>query len=168
MVVPTYNERDRLAELVDARCSTRARRTASTLELVIVDDNSPDGTGALADELARTHRISVIHRAGKLGLGTAVVAGFARRVGGRSSASWTPTSAIRRRSCRAMLRGVQRDQRRRASSPAGTCRAAARRTGRSARLLMSRVACLLRAAAVADSRRGVRLLPDPRDRSRRA
>src|SRR6185436_11030118 len=47
------------------------------LELVIVDDNSPDGTGAIADALAKTHRIQVIHRAGKLGLGTAVVAGFA-------------------------------------------------------------------------------------------
>ena len=47
------------------------------LELVIVDDNSPDGTGAVADELAREYRVRVIHRAGKLGLGTAVVAGFA-------------------------------------------------------------------------------------------
>ena len=43
---------------------------------MIVDDNSPDGTGAIADELARTRRMQVIHRAGKLGLGTAVVAGF--------------------------------------------------------------------------------------------
>lgn len=46
-------------------------------ELVIVDDNSPDGTGALADELARSYRVTVIHRAGKLGLGTAVIEGFA-------------------------------------------------------------------------------------------
>jgi dolichol-phosphate mannosyltransferase len=45
-------------------------------ELVIVDDNSPDGTGAVADELARTFPITVLHRAGKLGLGTAVVEGF--------------------------------------------------------------------------------------------
>jgi len=46
-------------------------------ELIIVDDNSPDGTGALADELAGTHQgLTVIHRSGKLGLGTAVVAGF--------------------------------------------------------------------------------------------
>ncbi len=45
-------------------------------ELIIVDDNSPDGTGALADELATRHRIRVIHRAGKLGLGTAVIEGF--------------------------------------------------------------------------------------------
>jgi dolichol-phosphate mannosyltransferase len=46
-------------------------------ELVIVDDNSPDGTGTLADELAKEWRIRVLHRAGKLGLGTAVVEGFA-------------------------------------------------------------------------------------------
>ena len=47
------------------------------LELVIVDDNSPDGTGPLADSLAQTFNMRVIHRSGKLGLGTAVVAGFA-------------------------------------------------------------------------------------------
>jgi dolichol-phosphate mannosyltransferase len=44
--------------------------------MVIVDDNSPDGTGAVADELALTQRVKVVHRTGKLGLGTAVVAGF--------------------------------------------------------------------------------------------
>jgi dolichol-phosphate mannosyltransferase len=75
MVVPTYNERDRLAELVTALFDETARNRIA-LELVIVDDNSPDGTGALADELAKTRRMKVIHRAGKLGLGTAVVAGF--------------------------------------------------------------------------------------------
>src|SRR5262245_46366509 len=75
MVIPTYNERDRLADLVRALFDAASDRLV--LELVIVDDNSPDGTGALADELARTHRIQVLHRAGKLGLGTAVVAGFA-------------------------------------------------------------------------------------------
>jgi dolichol-phosphate mannosyltransferase len=76
MVVPTYNERDRLAELV-AGLFEAASRSAANLELVIVDDNSPDGTGAIADELARTHNLRVIHRAGKLGLGSAVVEGFA-------------------------------------------------------------------------------------------
>lgn len=75
MVVPTYNERERLAELV-SRLFEAAGAARIALELVIVDDNSPDGTGQLADELARTHRMQVIHRAGKLGLGTAVVAGF--------------------------------------------------------------------------------------------
>lgn len=75
MVLPTYNERDRIAELVSALFAACAGQGIQ-LELVIVDDNSPDGTGAIADELAREHRIRVIHRAGKLGLGTAVVAGF--------------------------------------------------------------------------------------------
>ena len=76
MVVPTYNERDRLGELTDALFAACAAHRVD-LELVIVDDNSPDGTGQIADELARTRRMTVIHRAGKQGLGTAVVAGFA-------------------------------------------------------------------------------------------
>jgi dolichol-phosphate mannosyltransferase len=76
MVVPTYNERDRLGELTDALFTACASHHVE-LELVIVDDNSPDGTGQIADELARTRRMTVIHRADKQGLGTAVVAGFA-------------------------------------------------------------------------------------------
>jgi dolichol-phosphate mannosyltransferase len=76
MVVPTYNERDRLGELTDALFTACAAHHVE-LELVIVDDNSPDGTGQIADELARSRRMTVIHRAGKQGLGTAVVAGFA-------------------------------------------------------------------------------------------
>ena len=80
IVIPTYNERDRLAELVRALFQASSA-AAIDLELVIVDDNSPDGTGALADELARTHQMQVVHRAGKLGLGTAVVAGFAAAAG---------------------------------------------------------------------------------------
>lgn len=75
MVLPTYNERERIGELVSAMFRECAAERID-LELVIVDDNSPDGTGAIADDLARTHRIRVIHRAGKLGLGTAVVEGF--------------------------------------------------------------------------------------------
>jgi dolichol-phosphate mannosyltransferase len=77
IVVPTYNERDRLAELVDAVFAA-CRRARLELELIVVDDNSPDGTGTLADELATARRMIVIRRAGKLGLGTAVVAGFNR------------------------------------------------------------------------------------------
>ena len=75
MVVPTYNERERIAELVQTLFAECERHDIA-LEIVIVDDNSPDGTGAVADELARTRRVKVIHRTGKLGLGTAVVAGF--------------------------------------------------------------------------------------------
>lgn len=73
--MPTYNERDRLSELVRALFGAAAR-AGIDLELIVVDDNSPDGTGALADELAGQYRMRVVHRAGKLGLGTAVVAGF--------------------------------------------------------------------------------------------
>ena len=75
MVVPTYNERDRLEELVTTIFSVAGARQLD-LEVVIVDDNSPDGTGALADALAQRYRVKVVHRAGKLGLGTAVMAGF--------------------------------------------------------------------------------------------
>jgi dolichol-phosphate mannosyltransferase len=75
IVVPTYNERERLPELVEALFRGYAAAGVDG-ELVIVDDNSPDGTGVIADELARRFRITVVHRSGKLGLGTAVVAGF--------------------------------------------------------------------------------------------
>ena len=76
LVVPTYNERDRLPELV--RAIFAAYDGAGIYgALVIVDDNSPDGTGQVADQLALGGLpIRVIHRAGKLGLGTAVVEGF--------------------------------------------------------------------------------------------
>jgi dolichol-phosphate mannosyltransferase len=75
IIVPTYNERDRLAELAAAffaACSSEGLEA----ELVVVDDNSPDGTGALAEELARQRRMRVVHRPGKMGLGTAVIDGI--------------------------------------------------------------------------------------------
>ena len=75
MVVPTYNERDRIEELVRAVFAACEAHNV-TLEMIVVDDNSPDGTGTIADALTQSFRIRVIHRAGKLGLGTAVVAGF--------------------------------------------------------------------------------------------
>jgi dolichol-phosphate mannosyltransferase len=76
LVVPTYNERDRLPDLVRAIFNVYAAGGIDG-ELVIVDDNSPDGTGKLADELALRYPIRVLHRPGKLGLGTAVIDGFA-------------------------------------------------------------------------------------------
>lgn len=76
VVVPTYNERDRIAELVQALFQ-HCRTHGIELELIVVDDNSPDGTGQTADELAGSYRMQVVHRSGKLGLGTAVVAGVA-------------------------------------------------------------------------------------------
>jgi dolichol-phosphate mannosyltransferase len=76
IIVPTYNERDRLPELVTAVFEAYASEGLDG-ELVVVDDNSPDGTGALAEELAHGRRMTVVHRRGKLGLGTAVIDGFA-------------------------------------------------------------------------------------------
>ncbi len=75
IIIPTYNERDRLGDLVEAIFAAY-RKKGLDGELVIVDDASPDGTGALADDLATRHRIQVVHRSGKLGLGTAVIEGF--------------------------------------------------------------------------------------------
>ena len=60
---------------------TTAELTIGPLEVIIVDDNSPDGTGLVADELARDRRITVIHRPGRMGLGTAVLDGFAAATG---------------------------------------------------------------------------------------
>lgn len=65
----TYNERDNLAPLIE-----EIRRMLPQADVLVLDDNSPDGTGALADQLARQDpRIHVIHREGKLGLGTATL-----------------------------------------------------------------------------------------------
>jgi dolichol-phosphate mannosyltransferase len=77
IVVPTYNERTRIAELVSAVFAVFHDHHLDG-ELVIVDDNSPDGTGAIVDGLRAQHgvRLQVVHRAGKLGLGTAVMDGF--------------------------------------------------------------------------------------------
>ncbi|WP_311448297.1 apolipoprotein N-acyltransferase [Frankia nepalensis] len=70
--VPTYNERENLT-----RTAHRLREANPTVDLLVIDDNSPDGTGEIADELAREDpRIHVLHRAGKSGLGSAYIAGF--------------------------------------------------------------------------------------------
>lgn len=72
VIIPTYNERENLPRLLPMVLSQDSR-----LEILIVDDNSPDGTGQMADELAAAEpRIHVLHRAGKLGLGTAYLDGF--------------------------------------------------------------------------------------------
>ena len=77
IVIPTYNERTRIAELI-AAVFDEMRKEAVDGEVVVVDDNSPDGTGDIVDALVPAHapRLQVIHRAGKLGLGTAVMDGF--------------------------------------------------------------------------------------------
>jgi dolichol-phosphate mannosyltransferase len=72
IVVPTYNEAQNLPRIAPQMLDQDAR-----LEILVVDDNSPDGTGAVADELAsREPRIHVLHRSGKLGLGTAYLDRF--------------------------------------------------------------------------------------------
>jgi dolichol-phosphate mannosyltransferase len=72
IVVPTYNERDNVRGI-----SERFLAALPSCELLFVDDNSPDGTGELLDEIAAAdRRVHVMHRAGKLGLGTAYVEGF--------------------------------------------------------------------------------------------
>jgi len=74
VVVPTYNEAENLPKLV----STLFSLPLENLTLLVVDDNSPDGTGRIADELAASngHCVRVLHRPGKLGLGTAYITGF--------------------------------------------------------------------------------------------
>jgi dolichol-phosphate mannosyltransferase len=78
VVVPTYNERDTLPELVDRL----HRALGSGYELVVVDDRSPDGTAELAEDLGRRYPVRVVRRPGRLGLATAVLEG-ARAAAGR-------------------------------------------------------------------------------------
>ncbi|HWC73045.1 MAG TPA: polyprenol monophosphomannose synthase [Gemmatimonadales bacterium] len=72
VVIPTYNEAVNLPSIVPQVLAQDSR-----LEVLIVDDNSPDGTGVMADDMARANpRVYALHRAGKLGLGTAYITGF--------------------------------------------------------------------------------------------
>jgi dolichol-phosphate mannosyltransferase len=72
VIVPTYNERENLPNIVPVILAQGPQ-----IEVLVIDDNSPDGTGELADALAGADpRVHVIHRAGKQGLGTAYVTGF--------------------------------------------------------------------------------------------
>lgn len=73
VITPTYNESENLPKLVAALLALPL-----DLRILVVDDNSPDGTGRIADELAQQHpdRVTVMHRAGKQGLGSAYLQGF--------------------------------------------------------------------------------------------
>lgn len=74
IVTPTYNEKDNLPRFIEA-----VRRAAPDADILVVDDNSPDGTGQLADDMAaKDNHVRVLHRAGKLGLGTAYLEAFAK------------------------------------------------------------------------------------------
>lgn len=72
VILPTYNEAENLERIVPQILAQDAR-----LEVLVVDDNSPDGTGRMADDIAiRNPRLHVLHRKGKEGLGRAYLAGF--------------------------------------------------------------------------------------------
>lgn len=79
-MIPTYNEKPNMRELI-SRINSACGARDLEVEVVVVDDNSPDGTGALAEELAKEFNIRVLHRAGKLGLSTAVIEGFEAATG---------------------------------------------------------------------------------------
>ncbi|MGD8456222.1 MAG: polyprenol monophosphomannose synthase [Anaerolineales bacterium] len=74
IILPTYNEAENIPRLVNAIFSL----PRSDIRLLFIDDNSPDGTGKIIDGLAAEHpaRVQVIHREGKLGLGSAYIRGF--------------------------------------------------------------------------------------------
>lgn len=83
VVLPTYNEAENLPKLVSALFSLPL-----DLRLLVVDDNSPDGTGKLAEELSKEHpgRVDVLHRPGKMGLRSAYLNGFQKILDGDADA----------------------------------------------------------------------------------
>ena len=74
VIIPTYNEKENIRNIINAVLAL----TEHQFDVLIVDDNSPDGTGAIVDEMIAEHpeRINILKRAGKQGLGTAYIAGF--------------------------------------------------------------------------------------------
>lgn len=82
LVLPTYNEAQNVEAIVEA-VLPRLAEAAPEHRLLIVDDSSPDGTGAIADRLARQNQaVEVLHRAGKEGLGRAYLHGFEHALAG--------------------------------------------------------------------------------------
>lgn len=72
IIIPTYNEKENIAAVIGA-----VLKLSGGIEVLVIDDNSPDGTGAIVDEMAAVNpRVHVLHRAGKLGLGSAYIMGF--------------------------------------------------------------------------------------------
>ena len=78
VVIPTYNEKENLPKI-----TAQLMALPLDLHLLVIEDNSPDGTGQVADDLVKQYpgRMSVMHRTGKLGLGTAYVSGFTQMLG---------------------------------------------------------------------------------------
>ncbi len=83
LVLPTYDEAENLEAIVTAVLPVLARSRADGHRVLVVDDSSPDGTGAIADRLAAAHpgRVEVLHRGAPQGLGPAYLAGFAHALG---------------------------------------------------------------------------------------
>jgi dolichol-phosphate mannosyltransferase len=89
LVLPTYNEADNLEQLVQ----DVLKRLPDSRRVLIVDDNSPDGTGEIADRLAKADDdVAVLHRAGKEGLGPAIIAGFREALAGGAEMAITMDS----------------------------------------------------------------------------
>jgi len=83
LVLPTFNEAENLEPIVAAASLQLEAAASGTWRILVVDDNSPDGTGRMADKLAADDsRIEVLHRANKEGLGRAYVAGFRKAIAG--------------------------------------------------------------------------------------
>ena len=83
LVVPTYNEAENLESLVQAATKALRKAAPEGFVMLVVDDNSPDGTGELADRLAaEREELRVLHRPAKAGLGPAYLAGFAEALAG--------------------------------------------------------------------------------------
>ncbi len=76
IIIPTYNEKENIKPIV-----RQVLEVDSGIEVLVVDDNSPDGTGEIVDQMIESEpRIHVLHRSGKQGLGTAYVAGFKKAI----------------------------------------------------------------------------------------
>ena len=83
LILPTYNEAENIAPVVTSARRVLAAAAPGGFRILVVDDDSPDGTGAIADDLAAAHDdVEVLHRTVREGLGPAYVAGFARALEG--------------------------------------------------------------------------------------
>lgn len=73
VIIPTYNEKENIEKMIETVLAIEEHQ----FDLLIIDDNSPDGTGAIVDAIVeREERVNILHRTGKLGLGTAYITGF--------------------------------------------------------------------------------------------
>lgn len=73
VIIPTYNEKENIEKMIETVLAIEEHQ----FDLLIIDDNSPDGTGDIVDAIAaREERVNILHRTGKLGLGTAYITGF--------------------------------------------------------------------------------------------